>query len=96
MIDTIKGTITYATAAIAIIGSIGIAYLAWSSPVPDGGGRDIAILFGFLGLVVGAAVAFLFNGETATRATRAAQSSAASAASPIVVVDPSHPLQRGD
>ena len=76
MIDTIKGTITYVTAALAILISIGIAYFAWASPVPEGGGRDIAILFGFLGLIVGGAVAFLFNSESATRATRAAQSSA--------------------
>ena len=76
MIDTSKGTITYATASVAILVCIGIAYLAWSSPVPEGGGRDIAILFGFLGLIVGGAVTFMFNSESATRATRAAQSSA--------------------
>lgn len=77
MIDTIKGTITYATASIAILVAMLIAYLSWSSPIPEGGGRDIAILFGFLGLIVGAAVTFLFSGESSTRATRAAQSSVA-------------------
>ncbi len=76
MIDTIKGTITYVTAAIAIVGGMIIGYLAWASAVPEGGGRDIAILFGFLGIMVGSAATFLFNGEAATRATRAAQSSA--------------------
>jgi len=73
MIDTIKGTIVYMTAAVVTVGSMLLAYLAWSSPIPEGGGRDIAILTGFLGLIVGAAVTFLFSGESATRATRAAQ-----------------------
>lgn len=76
MIDTIKGTITYLTAGLAILVSIFIAVYAWSQPIPEGGGRDIAILFGFLGLIVGSAVQFMFNQESATRATRAAQSSA--------------------
>lgn len=75
-IDTVRGMITYGTAAVVVIASMAIGYLAWSAPIPEGGGRDIAILFGFLGLIVGAAVTFLFNGEAATRATRAAQSSA--------------------
>jgi hypothetical protein len=91
MIDTIKGTITYVTAAVAILGSIWIAYMAWSSPVPDGGGRDIAILFGFLGLIVGGAVAFLFNSESATRATRAAQASAS--AQPTVTTTSGPPAE---
>ena len=82
MIDTIKGTITYLTAAVVIIGSMLIGFLAWSSPIPEGGGRDIAILTGFLGLIVGAAVTFLFNGEVATRATRAAQYKAADTPGP--------------
>lgn len=76
MIDTIKGAITYGTAAIAILVCIVIGYLAWSSPIPEGGGRDIAILFGFLGIIVGGATTFLFTRESATQATRAAQSSA--------------------
>jgi hypothetical protein len=73
MIDTIKGAITYATAAIVILSAIVIAFAAWSSPVPADGGRDIAVLYGFLGLIVGAAVTFMFSAESATRATRAAQ-----------------------
>lgn len=89
MIDTIKGTITYLTAALAILGSMAIAYLAWSSAVPEDGGRDIAILFGFLGLIVGSAVTFMFNSESATRASRAAQSSAAQGAQ-TALADPGH------
>lgn len=73
MIDTIKGTITYLTAGLAVLAAMGMAYLAWSSPVPEGGGRDIAILFGFLGLIVGGATSFLFTRESATQANRAAQ-----------------------
>lgn len=89
MIDTIKGAITYLTAGLAILGGMVVAYLAWSSPVPEGGGRDIAILFGFLGLVVGSAVTFLFSREAATQATRAAQSStAAGAASATGAIPP--------
>ncbi len=87
MIDTIKGSITYLTAGVAIIGSMIIAYLAWSSAIPEGGGRDIAILFGFLGLIAGSAVTFLFSSESATRATRASQASTeigATAATPPI------------
>lgn len=73
MIDNIRGSIAYLTAAIATLGSAVIAYLAWASPIPEGGGRDIAILFGFLGLIAGGAVQFLFNAETRTQATKAAE-----------------------
>ncbi len=76
MIDTIKGVIVYSTAGIAVLGGMVIGYIAWAAPVPEGGGRDIAILFGFLGIIVGGAVTFLFTRETATQATRAAQSTA--------------------
>lgn len=88
MIDTVKGVITYVTAAVVIVGSMIIGYVAWAAPIPEGGGRDIAILFGFLGLIVGAAVAFLFNSESATRATRAAQSSAADGAAAALATPP--------
>lgn len=73
MIETIKGTITYATAAIALLGAMAMAYLAWSQPVAADGGRDIAILFGFLGLIVGAVLSFLFGAEAATRTARATE-----------------------
>lgn len=88
MIDTIKGTITYLTASVAILGAMWIGYQAWSSAIPEGGGRDIAILFGFLGLIVGSAVTFLFQGEAATRATRAAQSSTADGAAAALAQPP--------
>lgn len=77
MIDTIKGTITYVTAAVALLGAMVMAFLAWQQPIPEGGGRDIAILYGLLGLIVGAVLTFLFGGEIATRATRASQASTA-------------------
>ena len=69
-IDAVKGTVTYVTAGVALIASMVMAYLAWSS---DDNGRDIAILFGFLGLIVGAVLSFLFGSENATRATRATE-----------------------
>jgi len=94
MIDTIRGLITYATAAAAIIISMVMAFIAWSSPIPADGGRDIAVLFGFLGAITGAAVTFLFLQETATRASRAADrtaavSSANALSTPGAIVEPS-------
>ena len=73
MIDTIRGTIAYLTAAIVTVGGGILAYTAWTSPIPDGGGRDIAILYGFLGLIAGGAVQVLFGAEVRTQATKAAE-----------------------
>lgn len=89
MIDTVKGTITYLTAAIVTVLSMVLVYLAWATPPVDGG-RDIGILTGFLGLIVGAAVAFLFTREAATQATKAAAAQTA-AATPTVTVDAGPP-----
>jgi hypothetical protein len=85
VIETIKGLITYGTAAVVIIGSMWVGFTAWASPIPllpDGTPNvqavwDIAILFGFLGLLVGAATQFLFGSETATRTARATERAAA-------------------
>ena len=91
MIDTIKGTITYLTAAVAIVLGMMLAFIAYVQPIPEGGGRDIGILYGFLGLIVGGAVTFLFTRETATQATRAAQSSSAMGAATATTVTPAPP-----
>lgn len=72
-IDAIRGTIAYVTASIVAIGGGILAYQAWVSPIPEGGGRDIAILYGLLGLIIGGAVQFLFGSETRTQATKAAE-----------------------
>lgn len=71
MIDTIRGTIAYATAAVIAIGSPILAYIAWTQPVVDG--RDLAILFAFFGITTGGAAQFLFNAEVRTQATKAAE-----------------------
>lgn len=70
MIETIRGTIAYTTAAIVAIGSPILAVYAWMQPPVEG--RDLAILFAFFGLIAGGAAQFLFNSETAVRATKAA------------------------
>ncbi len=72
-IDAVRGTIAYITASVVAIGGGILAYQAWLSPVPEGGGRDIAILYGLLGLIIGGAVQFLFGSETRTQATKAAE-----------------------
>jgi hypothetical protein len=72
-IDALRGTIAYITAAIVAVGGGVLAYQAWVSPIPEGGGRDIAILYGLLGLIIGGAVQFLFGSETRTQATKAAE-----------------------
>ena len=72
-IDNVRGTIAYLTAAIVAVGGGILAFIAWASPIPEGGGRDIAILLTFLGVIVGGAVQFLFASETRTQATKAAE-----------------------
>lgn len=79
-IDAIRGTIAYVTASVVAIGGGVLAYQAWLSPVPEGGGRDIAILYGLLGIIIGGAVQFLFGSETRTQATKAADRSHGQAA----------------
>lgn len=74
--DTLKLLFTYLTAAALAIGGVVLAFLAWMA-APVDPPRDLSILFGVLGLVIGASTTFLFGQESATRATRAANSTAA-------------------
>lgn len=71
--DTIKLWITYLTAAILAIGSLGLAVWTWTQPAQEG--RDIALIFGLLGTAFGGSTAFLFGQEAATRAARSSEKS---------------------
>lgn len=68
--DTIKLAVTYTTAAVIAIGSLVMAAWAW---YVAGDTRDVAIVFGLCGSAFGAASAFLFAQESATRAVRSYQ-----------------------
>lgn len=75
MSDTIKATITYATAAFIAVASLLLGVWVWMQPgQPD---RDIALIFGFLGTSFGAASTFLFIGESRTAQARATERAAA-------------------
>ena len=74
MIDTIRGTIAYVTAAIVAVGAPILAYMAWLQPVVEG--RDLAILFAFFGITAGGAAQFLFGAEVRTQAAKSAERSA--------------------
>jgi len=73
--DTIKLIVTYATAAIVVLASLFLAVWVWLQPAADG--RDIALIFGFLGTSFGAASTFLFIGEARTAQARASERAAA-------------------
>jgi hypothetical protein len=72
--DTIKLLFTYTIAAIVIIGGGLMLFLSRLDP-PEQSANLQLVIAGFMG----AAITFVFNAESATRATRAAQSSAAEA-----------------
>jgi hypothetical protein len=78
--DLIKLWFTYSTATILSIGSLLLAVLAWLQPIDAQNPRDLAILFGLFGTIIGSSTGFLFNAEASKSATRAAQSSAAGGA----------------
>ena len=75
MSDTIKAAITYATASIIVLASLFLAVWVWMQPGVEG--RDIALIFGFLGTSFGAASTFLFLGEARTAQARATERAAA-------------------
>jgi hypothetical protein len=66
--DTVKILITYVTAAVIALASLFGGVWVWLQPPVEG--RDIALLYGFLGTSFGAASTFLFLGEA--RAQQAA------------------------
>lgn len=68
-IDTIKAAVTYATIAVVVLG--GLAAIVLLDMNPD----KLAIVAG----LAGAGLAFLTNGETATRTARAIVSSQSAA-----------------
>ena len=70
--DTIKLGFTYAIAFVVIVGGGLMLYVTRLDP-PESSANLQLVLAGF----IGAAITFVFNAESATRATRAAQSSAA-------------------
>jgi hypothetical protein len=70
--DAIKLWITYITAALLAVGGTVLAAWAWAQP-PIDPPRDLSILYGLVGLVVGSAITFLFGQESATRASRATE-----------------------
>lgn len=75
MSDTIKAAITYATAAVIVMASLFLAVWVWMQPGVEG--RDIALIFGFLGTSFGSASTFLFLGEARTAQARATERAAA-------------------
>ena len=75
MSDTIKAAVTYITAAVISLSSLFLAVWVWMQPGVDG--RDIALIFGFLGTSFGAASTFLFLGEARTAQARATERAAA-------------------
>ena len=75
MTDTIKALVTYVTAAIIVLASLFLAVWVWMQPGVEG--RDIALIFGFLGTSFGAASTFLFLGEARTAQARATERAAA-------------------
>ncbi len=77
MSDSIKLGFTYTIAAIVIVGG-GLMLYAIRLDPPESNSQNLSLLIaGF----IGAAIAFVFNRESATQATRAAQSSSAAGAS---------------
>lgn len=74
--DTIKLLFTYVIASVVIVGG-GLMLYAMRLDPPESNSANLSLLLaGF----IGAAIAYVFNRETATQATRAAQSSSASGA----------------
>ena len=86
MIDTIKLASSYGTAAVLAIGGTVMLFVAWLQPIDPQNPRDLAILFGVLGGIIGSSTGFLWNQEAAKSATRAAQASAAAASTQANVV----------
>ena len=75
MSDTIKAAVTYVTAAVIVMASLFLAVWVWMQPGVEG--RDIALIFGFLGTSFGSASTFLFLGEARTAQARATERAAA-------------------
>ena len=73
--DTLRGLISYITAAVICLTSLFMAVWVWMQPGVEG--RDIALIFGFLGTSFGAASTFLFLGEARTAQARATERAAA-------------------
>ena len=71
--DTIKLLVTYLTAAALAVGGVVIAAWAWAQPIDSANPRDLALIYGLLGTVIGGSTAFLFGSEQATRASRASE-----------------------
>jgi hypothetical protein len=71
-IDTIKVVLTYLTAAVIALASLFLGVWVWLQPPVEG--RDIALLYGFLGTSFGAASTFLFLGEARAQQAAATES----------------------
>jgi hypothetical protein len=75
--DDLKLWVTYATASIVVLASLFLGVWVWLQPPTEG--RDIALIFGFLGTSFGAASTFLFLGEARTAQARATERAVAAA-----------------
>lgn len=75
MSDTIKLAVTYLTAAFIAIASLLLGVWVWMQDAVEG--RDIALIFGFLGTSFGSASTFLFLGEARSAQARATERAAA-------------------
>lgn len=67
--DNVQRLIVYATASILAIAAVGLSVYVWINQ----DGRDLALIFGFLGTVFGSASTFLFLGERSTAAAKNAE-----------------------
>jgi hypothetical protein len=74
-VEKFRGYITTLTAAVLAVGAPAMAAWAWIQPIDPENPRDLAIIFGLIGIAFGAASAWLFGAESASRATHAAERS---------------------
>lgn len=73
-VEKLRGYIAAIVAALCVIGGGAAAVYLWSLP-PTDPPRDLGLIFGVLGGLIGSGTTFLFVAEGASRATHAAERS---------------------
>lgn len=79
-VESFRGYVAAIIAAILLVGGIAAAIFAWMNSteyLPDGTTqeRDLAIVFGLIGSLTGAAATFLFLTDASARASHASERS---------------------
>jgi hypothetical protein len=73
-VEQFRGYVAAVTAALCVIGGGAAAVYLWALP-PIDPPRELALIFGVIGTLIGSGTTFLFVAEGASRATHAAERS---------------------